>query len=71
MIRSGGFAKAIRGRRTKTQETVTDAFLSPDNLTPRETSSQDPSEVGTDGSELSCPGSSEVAEGRDLKTLKL
>ena len=32
-----------------------------DNLTPQETTKQDPPEVGADGTDLSCPGSSVVA----------
>ncbi len=34
-----------------------------DNLTPQEATNQDTPEVGTDGGDLSCPGSSVVAEG--------
>jgi hypothetical protein len=33
-----------------------------DNLTPQETTKKDPPEVGADGSGLSCPGSSVVAD---------
>ena len=33
-----------------------------DNLTPQETTNQPDIEVGTDGAELSCPGSSAVAD---------
>ena len=36
-----------------------------DNLTPQETTKEDAPEVGTDGSELSCPGSSVVADHAD------
>ena len=33
-----------------------------DHLTPQETTKEDAPEVGTDGPELSCPGSSVVAD---------
>jgi hypothetical protein len=36
-----------------------------DNLTPQETTKQHAPEVGTDGAELSCPGSSVVADQDD------
>ena len=33
-----------------------------DNVTPQETTKQDPSDMGQDGASLPCPGSSVVAE---------
>ena len=34
-----------------------------DNLTPQETTKQDAPDMGPDGAGLSCPGSSEIADG--------
>jgi len=56
---------AIQGGRTKTKETVPDTFLPPDNPTPHETTKQDALEMGPDGTGLSCPVSSEVADSQD------
>jgi hypothetical protein len=54
---------AIQGGGTKTQETVLGTFFfPPDNLTPQETTNQDAPEMGADGIDLSCPGSSVVAD---------
>jgi hypothetical protein len=39
-----------------------------DNLTPQETTNQDALDMGADGAELSCPGSSVVAEGARIET---
>jgi hypothetical protein len=36
-----------------------------DNQSPQETTEHDPLDMGTDGAELSCPGSSEVADKDD------
>ena len=57
---------AIQGGRTKTQETVRDTFFFPPiaNPTPQETTKQDALVMGPDGIDLSCPGSSVVADGR-------
>jgi hypothetical protein len=39
-----------------------------DNLSPQETINQDTPDMGLDGAGLSCPGSSEVAEGARFET---
>jgi hypothetical protein len=39
-----------------------------DNRTPQETTKQDAPDMGGDGGELSCPGSSVVAEGARFET---
>ena len=41
-----------------------------DNLTPQETTNQVAPEMGTDGPELSCPGSSVVADEDDGPTAR-
>jgi len=58
---------AIQGGRTKIQETVRDTFFFPptDNPTPQETTKQDALLMGPDGIDLSCPGSSVVAQEKD------
>ena len=45
-----------------TRDLVISASPNSDNLTPGETIGHDTPEVGTDGPELSCPGSSVEAE---------
>jgi hypothetical protein len=52
---------AIRIERTTCGLRISESPTS-DNLTPLETTNQDAPEVGADGADLSCPGSSVVAE---------
>jgi len=55
---------AIRIERTTCGLRISDSPTS-DNLTPQETTNQDAPDMGTDGADLSCPGSSVVADADD------
>ena len=61
---------AIRIERTTCSLRISDNPIS-DNLTPQETTNQDAPDMGPDGTGLSCPGSSEVADEDGGKMVRL